>query len=116
MSDNVVVRLLIVDDDDALRHALRNAITSLIGWTVVTATDPVDAQQHYASVDVVMSDWNMPLGGGARVIEEARCPVLIYSAEQVEHIYRLRKPAALPAIHAALVYTMNSKNKKQAEG
>ena len=108
MSDSVVVRLLIVDDDEVLRHALARAITGLGGWTVCSAADPVEARAYYASVDVVLSDWNMPHGGGARVIQESPCPVLVYSAERVEHTYRLRKPSALQVICEALLHTMKS--------
>lgn len=110
MPDLVVLRLLIVDDDTALRTALQNAFSELCGWTVVSAGDPVAAQPHYDAVDVVMTDWNMPLGGGARVLSESPKPVLVYSSEiaGLLHPWRLRKPASLEVMRAAIMQAFAS--------
>lgn len=108
MSEQTPLRLLIIDDDAMLRSALQNAFVDCCGWVVVTASDPDEAQQHYAGVDIVMSDWSMPCGGGARVLAESPKPVLVYSSESsIGHPHRLRKPASLPALQHAVLHTLS---------
>jgi DNA-binding NtrC family response regulator len=105
-----LLRLLIIDDDELLRTALEGALADLFGWTVVSAKDHVAAREHYATVDVVRSDWNMPAGGGAVVLRESPKPVLIYSSEiaSLEHRFRLRKPARIEAIRDAVTQAWSS--------
>jgi DNA-binding NarL/FixJ family response regulator len=99
------LRVLLVEDDPMLLNALQNALADLYGWTVYAAADPEEARPHYPNVDVVMSDWSMPNGGGARVLKESPAPVLIYSsdASALEYPNRLSKPASLPTIQNALL-------------
>lgn len=70
--------VLIVDDDHPTRRALMRVLKGL-GWSVLEACDPVEAAGLIAEYDVILSDWDMPHGGGERVLNEALVPVVVYS-------------------------------------
>lgn len=71
-------RLLIVDDCPELLAAYRRILKS--EWSIELAINPTEAAELYpAGFDVVLSDWHMPEGGGARVIAESPAPVVISS-------------------------------------
>lgn len=107
------LRVLIIDDDDMLRNALQSALACSCGWHVLTARDPSQAAAFYQQVDVVLSDWAMPFGGGERVLAESPKPVLVYSSEAaITHPYRIRKPATLDTIRDAIVQTFESAQPK----
>lgn len=71
--------ILIVDDQPMVLRAISRALRSH-GFDVLTALDPVEAAKLYDLVDVVLSDWHMPNGGGQRVLDESPKPVVIHSA------------------------------------
>src|SRR5687768_11799705 len=66
-------RILLVDDDDALRKMLRLTLTSL-GHVVVEARDGKEAlvQQQREPVDVLLTDLIMPEKEGLETIREFR--------------------------------------------
>lgn len=73
-------RLLIADDCESIRRALKNVFRAT--WEVVEAGDGAEACAMLPSVDAVITDWNMPLGGGARVLgacERLGIPVVLHS-------------------------------------
>lgn len=76
-------RVLVVEDDIMMRRAFARALAGL-GWEVVSASDPGIARDLYQHVDVVLSDWGMPAGGGARVLEESTKPVVIFTGAPQE--------------------------------
>ena len=99
-----ILRVLVVEDDAAMREKLQTALADAYGWSVASASDPSEAAQLYTTADVVLSDWSMPNGGGARVLAECPRPVVVYSSQpNIPHQYALRKPATLPRIHDMIV-------------
>jgi DNA-binding NtrC family response regulator len=102
--------VLLIDDEVALLHALASALRSLAGFRVLTASGPTAAAALYDAADVVLTDWNMPDGGGARVLADCRKPVLVYSADdEVRHAHQLRKPATVEEIERALLQTLRQR-------
>lgn len=99
------LRLLVVDDDPTMCDALARAIEAHLGWEVLTALEPSAAARLYDGVDAVISDWNMPDGGGARVLAECPKPVVIYSAAAVliDHPHRLSKPSSVESLRNAVL-------------
>ncbi|MCC6435312.1 MAG: response regulator transcription factor [Acidimicrobiales bacterium] len=69
------LRVLLVDDDDAFRAALRELCSVLPGLEVVGAAAGVDealAIRARTAVDVVVADIRMPHGGGRRLLHALR--------------------------------------------
>ena len=94
MKEEVVVRILVVDDSEAVRRALRNVLESHRDWRIcgeagsgkealeqVEATDP----------DIILLDFRMPDMNGLEVAREVRhyryVPILLitlYMSEQLK--------------------------------
>ena len=70
---------MVVEDDPQVRQVLRRQLQRH-GYDVSEAADPDEALEILTgnSVDVVITDWSMPAGGGFRLLEElsARSPEL----------------------------------------
>jgi EAL domain-containing protein (putative c-di-GMP-specific phosphodiesterase class I)/ActR/RegA family two-component response regulator len=66
-------RVLIVDDDAPLRQAYKQTLVRR-GWTVETASDGLDAKKHLkgGAFDVIISDVEMPGGGGIQLLRDLR--------------------------------------------
>lgn len=82
-------KILIIDDNKPVTYA---DMFKDVGWEVVTASNPKEASATYldsGACDVVLSDWLMPEGGGARVLRESVHPVLIFSTTPT--------PASIPS-------------------
>lgn len=71
-------KLLIVDDEPMIVRAMARLMTSQ--YEVLTATSVVVALALLPSVDVVLSDWNMPDGGGAAILRASKQPVVLMTA------------------------------------
>lgn len=67
---------LVIDDDPTIRRVVARLLQSR-GWHTVEVADPADAPYYRA--DVVVSDWDMPHGGGARVLAESHAPVVLFT-------------------------------------
>lgn len=67
---------LVIDDDPTIRRVVARLLQSR-GWHTLEAADPVSAPYYRA--DVVVSDWDMPNGGGARVLAESHAPVVLFT-------------------------------------
>jgi two-component system chemotaxis response regulator CheY len=86
------MKCLVVDDSATLRRIVANALKSIGIPDVVEATDGNDALQKCgASVDLVITDWNMPVMGGLDLVRAlraapatARTPVLMVTTRSVE--------------------------------
>jgi len=69
------IRVLLVDDEPALVDINQRRLES-IGFSVATFTDPrtalVALSEDAQSVDVVVTDWNMPPMNGAEFVRRAR--------------------------------------------
>lgn len=91
---------LIVDDNEILARTTARMLRAW-GWETVEAHDPVAAAAHYAKVDLVVTDWEMPEGGGERVLAECGKPVFVMTANDdvARQLVRARIPVILkPAL------------------
>ncbi|MGU9991468.1 response regulator [Bordetella avium] len=81
--------ILVADDSATMRMIVKAALTSA-GWQVLAAANGQEAlalaRQH--EVDLVVSDWNMPVMGGLELIQGLRqeqgyedVPVLVLTTE-----------------------------------
>lgn len=95
--------VLLVDDETVGLRVLASALHAFLGWDILTAVGPVAAAKLYDKADVVVTDWVMPDGGGARVLAECNRPVLVISAaEGIDHPHCLPKPVSVKAVVHAL--------------
>lgn len=73
-------KLLIADDDQRMRRALVRSLSK--HYEITEASDAAEAIDKLPAVDLVLTDWDMPAGGGARVVracQVVRKPVLIHT-------------------------------------
>jgi DNA-binding response OmpR family regulator len=98
------VKVLVIDDEAPLRRATARALKGL-GFDATHAAPEEFFSANVEEVDAILSDWDMPDGGGARVLEEALVPVVIMTArpETVPAgVEVVSKPAPLHEIEQAL--------------
>ncbi|AOB27075.1 MULTISPECIES: response regulator [Bordetella] len=85
----MTARILVADDSATMRMIVQAALTGA-GWQVVTASDGRQALElaQAQPVDLVVSDWNMPVMGGLDLIRGLRgqaryqdLPVLVLTTE-----------------------------------
>ncbi|KDD89011.1 response regulator receiver domain protein [Bordetella bronchiseptica MBORD678] len=85
----MTARILVADDSATIRMIVQAALTGA-GWQVVTASDGKQALElaQAQAVDLVVSDWNMPVMGGLDLIRGLRgqaryqdLPVLVLTTE-----------------------------------
>ncbi|KDC23524.1 response regulator receiver domain protein [Bordetella bronchiseptica E014] len=85
----MTARILVADDSATMRMIVQAALTRA-GWQVVTASDGKQALElaQAQAVDLVVSDWNMPVMGGLDLIRGLRgqaryqdLPVLVLTTE-----------------------------------
>jgi two-component system response regulator MprA len=84
MGETRPARVLVVDDDRAVRTALERALV-IEGYDVVTAADGVGALDQAGGVDVMVLDLTMPNLGGLDVCRRLRAegsslPILVLTA------------------------------------
>jgi len=84
-------RILVVDDSPTTRAVLRNVFTAA-GYSVITATDGVDALELLRSrvVDLVISDVDMPRLNGFDLTRQVKAKfglplILVTGREKEEH-------------------------------
>ncbi len=95
--------ILLIDDDAIVLRTLARALSGGLGWRVLTALSPALAGALYEQADIVITDWAMPDGGGARVLAECTKPVIVMSASgDIAHPHRLPKPVSLSVIEEAV--------------
>jgi two-component system chemotaxis response regulator CheY len=84
---------LIVDDSDAMRKQLAYALQRIGGVSTVEATDGADAWRKLssASFDIVLTDINMPLLDGLKLVAlvrasgpHTRIPIIVITTEGAE--------------------------------
>jgi EAL domain-containing protein (putative c-di-GMP-specific phosphodiesterase class I) len=73
MPDNLVLRILVVDDNHSLLRAMQ-LLFERQNWTVTTARDGFDAKEKVRTepFDVIVSDINMPGYGGLEFLRNVR--------------------------------------------
>ncbi len=97
------VTVLVIDNEPPILRALARALSDAQGWSVVTTDNPATASSLYPHIDVVITDWCLPFGGGERVVCESPKPVIVYSSyEPIPHPYCVRKPAPIAELIAAV--------------
>ncbi len=81
--------ILVADDSATMRMIVKAALTSA-GWEVLTASNGQEALEvaRQRPVDMLVSDWNMPVMGGLGLIQGLRgerryedLPVLVLTTE-----------------------------------
>ncbi|ANY15967.1 response regulator [Bordetella pseudohinzii] len=81
--------ILVADDSATMRMIVKAALTSA-GWQVLTASNGQEALEvaRQRPVDMLVSDWNMPVLGGLGLIQGLRgerryedLPVLVLTTE-----------------------------------
>ena len=100
--------VLVIDDEALVRRGTARLLRTF-GWTVIEAESPADLDgifREHPEIEVVLSDLDMPDGGGERVVAEAPVPVVILSGNgrcsQVGAAEWLMKPARAEEIEWAL--------------
>jgi len=92
MNNNLV--FLVVDDMEGMRRILTNSLTQMGIKNVVTAVNGAEAWRTIQAqpIDVVISDWNMPVLSGLELLRKIRAsaqysnlPVLMMTAETERH-------------------------------
>ncbi len=87
------IRALVVDDSMAMRRAIMYALQRLEGIVCVEAQDGADALRRFAQAkfDIVLTDINMPLMDGLKLISALRkdpangnVPIIVISTESAE--------------------------------
>lgn len=85
----MTAKILVADDSATMRMIVKAALTSA-GWQVITAVNGKEALDlaRQELVDLVVSDWNMPVMGGLGLIQGLReesqyadLPVLVLTTE-----------------------------------
>ena len=85
---------LVVDDMEGMRRILTNSLNQIGVKTVITAVNGAEAWRIIQAqpVDVVISDWNMPVMTGLDLLKKIRestqhanLPVLMMTAETERH-------------------------------
>lgn len=85
------MKCLVVDDSATMRRIVVNALKSIGYDNVVEAADGNDALQKCDdSIELVITDWNMPVMGGLELVKglralpaHARTPVLMVTTRSV---------------------------------
>ena len=86
------MKCLVVDDSATMRRIVVNALKSIGYGDVVEAADGSDALQKCAAgIELVITDWNMPVMGGLDFVkalratpEHARTPILMVTTRSVK--------------------------------
>lgn len=91
---NYSMVFLVVDDMEGMRRILTNSLNQMGIKNVVTAVNGADAWRVIQAqpIDVVISDWNMPVMSGLELLKRIRAsalytnlPVLMMTAETERH-------------------------------
>jgi CheY-like chemotaxis protein len=91
---NYSMVFLVVDDMEGMRRILTNSLNQIGVKTILTAVNGADAWRilQTQAVDVVISDWNMPVMTGLDLLKKIRetpqyanLPVLMMTAETERH-------------------------------
>jgi signal transduction histidine kinase len=98
-------RVLILDDDDAARHAMAG-IFATEGWGVMTAADPAEARRlaEAQACDLMISDWRLADGQtGADAVEVVRAarpdlPVLLVTGDGSWQTHKAIAMSGLPVL------------------
>lgn len=86
------MKCLVVDDSATMRRIVSNALRSIGHTDLVEAEDGNEALEHAdSSVDLVITDWNMPNMGGLELVQELRkradtasTPILMVTTRSVK--------------------------------
>ncbi len=65
-------KVLVVDDSATMRRIIVNNLKASGYEDVVEASNGVEALSNMAGVDIVLTDWNMPVMDGLSLVKEIR--------------------------------------------
>lgn len=124
-------RILIVDDDEAVRFGLRNFLEAQ-GYRVEEAGTALDAETAFRNIrpDVVLTDYRLPDGDALMLLPRLRAiadqvPIILLTAhgsvelavqamkEGAEHF--LTKPVTLPALQVVIERSLEHQRNKQQQ-
>lgn len=66
------MKILVVDDSATMRRIIENNLKSSGYEDVVQASNGLEALSSMAGVDLVLTDWNMPVMDGLSLVKEIR--------------------------------------------
>ncbi len=86
------MKCLVVDDSATMRRIVINALKSIGYGNVVEAGDGREALEHCdPSIDLVVTDWNMPVMGGLEFVRHlrarpatAKLPIIMVTTRSVK--------------------------------
>ena len=103
------MRVLLVDDHAGIPRALSRCFKG-DGWEPITALSVDEAYSIIPYVDVVVTDYEMPNGGGESVVKscnEYNVPCVVLTGnESVEYKYTVLKPSQYSLILKAVNLAM----------
>lgn len=109
--------ILLVDDDVTILRGYERLFRR-DGWSVMRSADPVRAAPMLEGCDVVITDWDMPNGGGLRMVSEARqagVPVIVHSGSNKQEIEEqanavvMSKPCSFSELKAQAIKAISQK-------
>ena len=66
------MKFLVVDDSSTMRRIIKNTL-SRIGYNdIIEAENGKDALEKFESVDIILTDWNMPEMDGLEFVKNVR--------------------------------------------
>jgi two-component system chemotaxis response regulator CheY len=85
------MKCLVVDDSATMRRIVVNSLKSIGITDVLEAVDGNDALQKCAGIELIITDWNMPVMGGLELVRAlrsspatAKTPVLMVTTRSVQ--------------------------------
>jgi two-component system chemotaxis response regulator CheY len=86
------MKCLVVDDSGTMRRIIINALKT-IGYTdAVEAADGQEALDRMAAIELVITDWNMPVMGGLELVRRlrgdaatAKTPILMVTTRSAQN-------------------------------
>lgn len=66
------MKILVVDDSATMRRIIENNLKASGYEDIVQASNGVEALSSMAGVDLVLTDWNMPVMDGLSLVKEIR--------------------------------------------
>src|SRR4051812_768406 len=119
------MRVLVVEDDDMLRHALGAYFRSMGAEVVAQSADGQDALKQLGSVhpDLILTDCQMPRMDGISLVRQLRArgdrtPIIMLSGQTDPTVRELAlkagvsqylsKPLSMPALNRAIGQTLGT--------
>jgi two-component system, sensor histidine kinase and response regulator len=98
------ITFLVVDDFEAMRRVTANQLRQLGAEKILTAVDGKAAMRilNSQSVDVVLSDWNMPVMSGLDLLKEIRASAKLFAIPFIMITAEAERPRIEEAINCGV--------------